>query len=1431
MIKKRRMKTMRVFTVALAALVFCIAGHSTVASAAEPTEQLIERYTGMLNQLRAELTAKVPKVDLEKAKTPGSPEAQQLKTFLASDKLDAKLAKYVVLLDATPKGLAEFAQQGKAQAALLKRLLADDELMKQMLVADGAKGGKYGPAIKIYTDIQKASKKAKDGVLQRLALGTSLEHAVPIKLGKHGPADRPNVDPVKRYLQFEKAYLGGELDPAFEHLTAWDLRFIVNGYESDETLVWAREMLRNYRPDHIYTANEGWRYVALVTSAVRYGGGDCKYDRPELDFFQNILMNGGVCGRRAFFGRFILRAFGTPTTGRGQPGHAALVHRTSKGWVPCLGADWGKGGWAGPIGFNYAVRGRASDLDFLAVTQGRATGKPYMQVVRARSIGDVLGEKRAWGFKSGVSGIWNGIALRTQQEIIKASKTVTLGALGEDLGEANEPTIAEKVMASPVTPEDKKIIYGDNGVISIPAAAYSKPSGNTREVFAMKSFAGGLQIFLPRFSPVGLTILRGGAWKEDANLCKSGSRLLSGGHGRYNNWGFRAAMTHSGGKAPREVKFDLGDGVTIEFVYIKPGTFVMGGESTKDGRFNCVEVPKHEVTITKGFYLGKYEVTQAQYQAIIGWSPSQATKTLDCAVDTIAEGDARMFCKRVSEKIGRDVRLPNEAEWEHACRAGSNTKWFFGDDPSKLGDYAWYKDNDGGKSHPVGQKKPNPWGLYDICGNVWERVSDRYARNYYAESPKEDPTGFKQADKSCLEYNITVPEAGDYTLAARVVTVNYDQQICVSANGGKSETTMTMPFTCGTWMDSKPVTLNLKKGENTLQLLRRNAPQFGMAIKSFTLKPVRWMNIIPTPKSIKMKTGSVRLSELNSRQVSGLPSETLDLLQREFPGEWSSKDTGGFSVRFLKEGPLVATEPVEVPAGPDAYVLRVTDGGIAIDAKSPAAVWYGLQTLRQMSADDGTIPVCEISDHAAIPRRGIHWDLKGYQPKFSVLLDEFRRLAEYKVNLVLLELEDKYEYRSAPKVGVAGAYTFEQMRKLSRHAAALGITIVPKLQCLGHVDYLLKHERYRHLREAEHPYQYCPRSEQVFALWQAMALELMKCFAEHDEFFHIGADETNNLGECAECAKYSKADTYVFHVDRCLDVIAGQGRTPVMWDDILRDLHGVLGAEEAKRVQSLSDKAILNYWSYGYGGTGNAFPLVHTYRERGARVWGASGFSGCDNWAGSVPPLAIRAQNIDAWTKTAVENHLEAVVTTGWTRIASGTPPTEPLETSWFSVLYAAESMWSGKPRDLDEFVDTLALRIYGTRLSRPLRQAVLNISKHPFSTKDIEVAAEDTSLLALLQCAAAAESFSHRLNNLVAGRRMFHGQVGSVMADYLITGQRNGLKKFLEDLEDLETRCRAAFSEYYETSTVEEFILTRFGYCREYAEQFQRDLDRTKLQ
>ncbi|MCA9173031.1 MAG: SUMF1/EgtB/PvdO family nonheme iron enzyme [Planctomycetales bacterium] len=831
-----RMNSAAVIGVALIALM--IGGSAARAQqAAQPLTEVGQRletqYAKQLERLRTELTAKIPREELAKG--------DALDRFLASDSLDSEFAQFVVLLEATPRGLAEFAQQSRERAALVNQLLANADLMRQMLVADGAnakregrKGygpAQYGPAVKIYSDIHRASKHAyEDGVLQRLALAIALEHAVPI--AQSNPAaetDTPEtIDPVKRYVHYEKAYHDGELDSAFPRLSTWELRMVVDGDEPDETLAWGREMLRNYRPDHVYNTNYGWRYVSIVTSDCKYGSQDVKYDRPELQKYQNILMNGGVCGRRAFIGRFILRSFGVPTTARPSRGHAALAHWTPDGWVVNLGGGWGAG-WT-----NTRYH---KDVDFLASTQARANSEAFLKVKRAQWAGDVLGEERTYGESDGVPAFWNGVALRTQRAIIDEAKAVTLAALGADLGEANESTVAEKIIASPVTAEDRKITSGANGVISIPAAAYHKPQGNTRDVIAMKSFGGGLQVFLPRFFPEGKTIMRGGTWKNDSDTCTSGTRMLSGGYGKYENWGLRAAVSHHGGATPSTLTLDLGEGVTMELVYIKPGSFVMGGESTTEGRFECVELPKHQVAITKGFYLGKYEVTQAQFQAIMGSNPSRSTKAPDCPVDNVGVDDALSFCGKVAEQTGLDVRLPTEAEWEYASRAGRDTKWFFGDNASQLGEYAWFKDNAGGKSHPVGQKQPNPWGLYDVYGNVNERISDTYARGYYANSPQEDPTGPSQGTSSRFEYQVTAPRSGKYALTAQVVTANYDQRLNLSVNDADSPIVMELPFTVGNWQDAAPVTLELREGENTLRFWRDQPPQYGVAIKGFTLTP------------------------------------------------------------------------------------------------------------------------------------------------------------------------------------------------------------------------------------------------------------------------------------------------------------------------------------------------------------------------------------------------------------------------------------------------------------------------------------------------------------------------------------------------------------------------------------------------------------------
>jgi formylglycine-generating enzyme required for sulfatase activity len=175
--------------------------------------------------------------------------------------------------------------------------------------------------------------------------------------------------------------------------------------------------------------------------------------------------------------------------------------------------------------------------------------------------------------------------------------------------------------------------------------------------------------------------------------------------------------------------------LSMEFVNIAPGEFMMGC-SVGDIDCNDDERPIHRVQITKPFEIGKYEVTQAQWQAVMGSNPS-TIKGDDHPVETISKNEAHDFLNKLNERNdGYHYRLPTEAEWEYAARAGTTEPYV-----GRLDEIAWYAGNSEDETHPVGKKKPNAWGLYDMQGNVRELVEDWYARDYYSRSAVADPTG------------------------------------------------------------------------------------------------------------------------------------------------------------------------------------------------------------------------------------------------------------------------------------------------------------------------------------------------------------------------------------------------------------------------------------------------------------------------------------------------------------------------------------------------------------------------------------------------------------------------------------------------------------------------------------------------------------------
>jgi len=193
-------------------------------------------------------------------------------------------------------------------------------------------------------------------------------------------------------------------------------------------------------------------------------------------------------------------------------------------------------------------------------------------------------------------------------------------------------------------------------------------------------------------------------------------------------------ITATSVKDPEKLTVDLGGGVKIDLIMVLAGQFTMGDNESK---------PSHPVKITQPFYLGQYEVTQKQWKAVMGNNPSRFINSSN-PVERVSWNDCQEFIAKLNAKTDTKAgkyTLPTEAQWEYACRAGSENKFCFGGDKPGLLTYGWHVKNSESVAHPVGEKKPNAWGFYDMHGNVAEWCQDWHQPDYYEKSPTEDPVG------------------------------------------------------------------------------------------------------------------------------------------------------------------------------------------------------------------------------------------------------------------------------------------------------------------------------------------------------------------------------------------------------------------------------------------------------------------------------------------------------------------------------------------------------------------------------------------------------------------------------------------------------------------------------------------------------------------
>lgn len=463
------------------------------------------------------------------------------------------------------------------------------------------------------------------------------------------------------------------------------------------------------------------------------------------------------------------------------------------------------------------------------------------------------------------------------------------------------------------------------------------------------------------------------------------------------------------------------------------------------------------------------------------------------------------------------------------------------------------------------------------------------------------------------------------------------------------------------------------------------------------------LNIIPYPRIVKYG------GDIKPDYASGFDAGGITNASGFLPSYFKEKFDG--SIKDLKCicGPGVlyfaigqAPEPVRT-ALPDClegreegYRLTVGKTSAVVAAGSEKGLFYGVQTLCQLMLD-GVESELEIIDWPQCEVRGFHFETRYGMPDYGRILEIIDEIAHYKFNTLLMEYEDKLPFASAPGIASENALSPAQVNRLQKYARDRFIEIIPLQQTLGHLEFVLKRDEYYHLREVREGYgpddapfhkgilgsnhfndidEICISNEEACRLAESLLDDVISLFPA-SRYIHIGCDEAWNLSYCSLCkARGDRNRIFIGHVNRMAGKVKEAGKTPMMWDDMLRNFNDA-------EIRMLDKDIVLVCWLYYKYEIGKAKDLIGRYKSFGYRVLGASSAkcsAGLEANYTDIPDFAERAGNTADWSRLSEELELPGVVTTVWSNYTGTIAPPHPFfDMAWYPVLLSADLYWNGE--------------------------------------------------------------------------------------------------------------------------------------------------------
>lgn len=472
------------------------------------------------------------------------------------------------------------------------------------------------------------------------------------------------------------------------------------------------------------------------------------------------------------------------------------------------------------------------------------------------------------------------------------------------------------------------------------------------------------------------------------------------------------------------------------------------------------------------------------------------------------------------------------------------------------------------------------------------------------------------------------------------------------------------------------------------------------SLQLFAKETHSFFRIIPQPQKIEpLKGKGLRYDELKFVVVrDSAPIPVLGTIINMLP---RSKKKG--------KGVRLVISRKQAPESREGYVLEIGGDGVTITSRDTAGLFYGCQTLEQLLEDsrdfDREIPAMKITDYPGLEYRAVHFDTKNHLDRMEYYYKAIDRLARYKINAVIWEIEDKLRFTRQPEIGAPNAISKQEMKALCRYAKDRNIEISPLVQGLGHAGFILKH----HWELRENPasdWEFCPADprtyEVQFNLYQD-ALEAMP----YGKYLHVGGDEITAIGIDERCKATGKNafELQMMWLQKVCQFAVEHGRTPIFWDDMPLKYAGVwsiilsdLSGEELEKKWNVEklDKAIDLFpkecvymrWNYDDATKPAHIKLLNWYRDKGLKVMAATAASSGNSTI--LPRENSKIGYIRGFSKLVEENKLEGILATAWD---DGSPH---METIWRGFVAQGEYGWNPGGRSVEEFKSAHGQREFG---------------------------------------------------------------------------------------------------------------------------------------